>query len=137
MVRAKIGNRAAPILPVMPPIGVVVMHSTRAQHRVVGPLRGGPEPKIPVQLWFGGFLRQIARHSRTAYGDIDMVDFAEHSIADQLTSNAELSHGTLHRPDLEDALLPAHRLDHRARFVNGFAQRLLAVNVLASFSGGN
>src|SRR5262249_8986938 len=134
VVGAPVGHHAAGVLAVLPPVGEVGVHAARAEDRVVRPLRGRPQPAVPVQAGLFLLLRQVARLAGAADVDVDRLDLADAAAAHQLAGGAELVAGALLAAGLEDAVVLAGRLDHGAGLADGQRQRLLAVDVLAGLA---
>src|SRR5438045_972777 len=80
MMRAPIGHHAAPILAVIAPIWEMLVHAGRAQFGVIGPQRGWPQPRIPVQSRLLRLGWQIAGHTRSANVDLDSFHFPNPAI---------------------------------------------------------
>ena len=137
MVRAPIGNHPAAVFAVIAPIGKMLVHAARAEFGMVRAHRRGTQPHIPIQSRLVRLAGQIARHARAADGDFDVLDLADGAVADEFARDAKLFRGTLHAAGLEDAFVFANGVHHGARFVDGLAEGLLAINVLAGFRRGD
>src|SRR5207247_884608 len=98
--------------------------AARAEDGVVSPLRRRSEPAVPVEPGFGLFLGQVAGNARGADVDVYRTQLADAAAADQLARLAELVAGALLAAGLENALVAAHRLHHRARLVDRERERL-------------
>ena len=129
--RAPIRHHAAAVFAIAPPVREMIVNAPGTQLRMIPAQRRRPQPQVPIQTLLRRLHRQVARDARPADHHLHALDLADAPVAHQFARHAKLPRRPLHRSRLEDALVLAHRLHHRAGLVDGLAQRLLAIDVLA------
>src|SRR5258708_15623736 len=119
MVRAPVGHHPPGVLPVITPVGKMLVHAPGAEDGVVRPCWSRAQPHVPIEAWFQRFLRKVAGTRGAANIDDHLLDFSDPSVADEFTSFAELAHRSLHGTGLKDPIVFAGCLNHGPRFMNG------------------
>src|ERR1035438_3602886 len=103
----------------------------------VGHLRRAAQPCLVVQVGRDRHLFRVAAGRVHGQTDLDGMQLAEASIADQLAGDAELGSGALLAANLEGALLSTDDVAYRAAFGEGHGERFLDVDVFTGQRGGN
>src|SRR5207249_4732031 len=89
-VGTEIGDAAAGVLAVAPPIRVTPVDALGAEDFVVAALRGRAEPEVPIGPFGNRLFGQVARDRRVADADADGVQLADAAVADQLDGRAKV-----------------------------------------------
>src|ERR1035441_3846805 len=103
----------------------------------VGHLRRAAQPCLVVQVGRDRHLFRVAAGRVHGQPDLDGMQLAEASVADQLAGDAELGSGALLAANLEGALLRADDVAYRAAFGEGHGEGFLDVDVFAGQRGGD
>ena len=69
--------------------------------------------------------------------DLDSVQFADATVANQLAGEAKSRIGALLASDLKDTAITANGIAEHASLFDSQSQRLLQKNILAGLGGGN
>ena len=134
MMSSPVGHHTSGVFPVIAPVRKMLVHSPRAEDRIVRTRRGRPKPPIPIQTLLQRLLRQIARAGGSSNIDNHLLDLSNTPVSDQFTSFAEFRHGALHRPGLKNPVVFTGGFDHGPRFMNRERKWLFAVNIFACFA---
>jgi hypothetical protein len=130
------------IEPVSAPVGhlaarvVAPLHPRGVEFGVVGAVRRGVEPQVPVEGIGDGFGGEGGVVARSGVVDaFDEVEFAEAAVADEVGGEAVHGHGALLAADLKDAVVAAGGADDGASFGEVDGEGFLGVDVFAGLAG--
>ena len=117
------------------PVGYAVL----GVHAILGVrrLRCAAEPRLVVQIGGDQHFLLAATGRVNGQADLDGVQLADASVADQLAGNAELGSGALLAAYLEGTFLGADRVTDGTAFHERHRERLLDVDVLAGQRPGD